>query len=369
MLSEVRDTFRLLIDSIDFSEDSYGWDIMDRLSMNAFFAHERALAHGSLLLSMLRLLSFELRTYVSEQHFARMLYWVSEPESELAEASDLLLSLGGHDVINAALYQRDGYSLLHQHLVLYVTTDTLTFILARGPDLHRLGFNARHTPYKESPTTLAMYSSNVFTSWLRALINHKVDLESFIDQEIEQNHEVHPGWERETLLDLFTHGDRPDLHLDISLTCSDCKRQVLDPLVQPYWRHLLERIRRRLHPYEPSLAGSEAGEEDDDNKLPPASNSKEDANEPSSKSDSEEDANELQSESGLEEDSSAYDSRGPIRSNCLYGKHENICMRCWLHYARTGTRFLPVEKLSESEDPTATEDSSDDEFSPFHIHS
>ena len=344
MLSEVFDTLRLLMDSIDFSEeDSHGWDIMDTLCSHACFPDIHLMANVDLLLSILRLLSFDLRTYVSKQRFAEMLYWVIDPEPGLAEASDLLLDLGGHDIIDTGPFLREGVSLLHRMLAFSSDEYYVNFVLSRNPDVHRLGLDTFLSPYKESPTSLAMYSWDAFISWLRALVNNKVDLESFIDRELGQNHEVHPGWVKETLLHLFTYDDWPDLQSDRFSACSDCKALHILIMVQPYWRHILERIRTRLQPYEPNTAGSEAKEENDDNELAPESES--------------------------DKDTSTYIARGPINSNCLYDKREVVCIDCWLHYARTGTRKLPVEELSESEHPASDDDSSEDDFSPFHIHS
>ena len=370
MLSEVFDTFRLLTDSIDFSEEnSHGWDIMDDLCKYAYMSSQHPMANVDLLLSMLRILSFDLRTYVSKRRFAAMLFFVINPEPGPAEAFKMILNLGGHDTIDEALDSRGGISVLHAILAIDPYEYHMTFLLSRNPDVHRLGFDTDLSPYKESPTTLAMYSCDAFISWLRALANNKVDLESFVDHELEQNHEVHPGWVKKTLLHLFAYDDRPDLTSYNPWACSDCKAEYSRVVVQPYWRHIVERIRTRLHPYDPTVIVFEGTEENDDNELPSQSISDEDENKISAKSDTEEDDDKLASESESEEDTSEYRRRGPINSKCLYDKREVVCMDCWLYYARTGTRKLPVEELSEDEEPASDDDSSEDEFSPFHIHS
>lgn len=56
-----------------------------------------------------------------------------------------------------------------------------SMILAKGPDLYRLGYDYEYTPRKDSATSLAMYSSWAFADWRRGLVANEVDLEKFID--------------------------------------------------------------------------------------------------------------------------------------------------------------------------------------------
>ena len=109
--SEVFDTFRLLVDSMDFSdENSDGWEVLDGLSFKAC-----VLDRYQVLLWMIRLLSFELKTNIVERHFAYMLDWVLlyELEPERVEAFDLLLNLGGRGIISASHGFKDGYTVFH----------------------------------------------------------------------------------------------------------------------------------------------------------------------------------------------------------------------------------------------------------------
>ena len=374
--SEVFDTFRLLVDSIDFSEDNdNGWEVLNELS----YASSENVA-SKVLLWMLRLLSFELKTNIVERHFASMLMWTLpyalSPEE--FEASDLLLNLGGHGIINALEYVTDGYAVLHESLLFRRWEDKVSAVVARGPNLHRRGFNTFHTPFEESPTSLAMYSSNMFSHWLRALADVDVDLENFIDQELELNPEVHAGWEKETLLELFAHGDRPDLHHLNDGTCSDCLKRMYSVEVQPSWRHLLKRIKGRMHPYDPVSAVSEVDEDDnvDLGSLGEAASSSTDltpelgttGNVPLLNPDQDPTESEVKSKADASENS----ARTRSESICLYDKHEAVCMDCWLYYKRTGTRYQPDsdnEDSSENEDSSSSDDSSECEYSPYLIHS
>ena len=386
--SEVFDTFRLLTDSVDLSKETgNGWEVLNRLSE----ASDGTVA-SKVLLWMLRLFSFELEINIVEKHFAYMLYrlFFYDLEPERVEASDLLLNLGGPGIIDAHLRGPNGYTVLHNVLFHWASEDHVSAVVAKGPDLHLRCFDTYYTSFEESPTSLAMYSAIAFSTWLRALASVNVDLKHFLDQELERNPEIHAGWDKESLLELFTHGDRPDLYDEYDWTCSDCLEESFVVEVQPYWRHLLERIKGRMHPYEPVSAVSEVDEDESDDigSLGAAASSSTDltpeldttgnvtflnpdevpANLESERKSGEEPK--LVSDAGISENSAIT----PIGSVCLYGKHAMVCFDCWLHYKRTGTRYqrgepAADEDSSEIEDAASSDDSSECEYSPFLIHS
>ena len=358
-----------------FEEDGDGWEVLDDLCESACELHGCLNAKYSLVLWMLRLSSFELKTNIIEKRYAAMLDWVLKPEPELAEASDLLLSLGGRGIIDIVPRLHKGYTILHKRIA-YSVYD-LSVVLTRGPNLHKLVFDTSKTPYKESPTSLAMYSSWAFAYWLRALIDSGVDLETFIDQELEQNLEVHSGWEKETLLDLFTCGDRPDLHMQNAVFCSDCDERFDSVRVQPYWRHLLDRIRERRKPGPPDLASS-ALDNQENAGLGGVGEAVKSSSDPTKKLDTTENVpranlDEIPSEPDLEDDRTECNRMTPIRSDHIYDWYEIVCMKCWLHYKSSGHRFAKGlstdEDLSENEDSSSSDESSECEYSPFLIHS
>ena len=260
--------------------------------------------------------------------------------------------------------------------------DNLSAVVARGPDLHRRGCDTYYTPFEESPTSLSMYSAKGFSKWLRALDSVDVDLENFIDQELEQNLEVHAGWEKETLLELFTHGDRPDLHHPDGWTCCDCSKDILGVEVQPYWRHSIERFIARTHPYDPVSAVSEVDEDEsvDLGSTEEVASSSTDLTPKLDTTGNDTLLNPgevpavLESESEPEADTGEDSATTPIGSVCLYGKLEYVCMDCWLYYTRIGTRKQPSEPAadedsSKNKNTPPSDDSSECEYSPFLIHS
>ena len=376
--SGIIDTFRLLIDSVDLSEeDSDGWEVLDLLCGRVWkFRREKAL------IWTIRQLSFELKTNIVERHFASMLsrLFLGEIVPEQAEALDLLLDLGGHGIINAPFYHRDAYTVLHDFIAWNHGESSVSAVIARVSDLHRRGFETYYTPFEESPTSLAMYSASTFSHWLHALANADVDLENFIDRELELNHEVHVGWKKETLVELFSCGDRPDLYDSVFQTCSDCSETVYSVEVQPYWQHILKRIKRRQHPYDPVTAESEVDEKENvdiDTSEQAASSStdlipKLDTTGNVPPSDPEEVPSELESES--ETVASESSTMTQSESVCLYDKYETVCIDCWLYYERTSMRkqrSAPAaqDESSKPKDSSPSDDSSECEYSPFLIHS
>ncbi len=358
-LSGVLDTLRLLNDSMDFfDEDGNSWKVLVTLCANYSENHGETEAKVALLLWMLKLSSSEMRICPVRSRLISMLEWVvTNPYPGLEQASDLLLNLGGAELIDAPTFNEHGYTILQQTIGYALGLDILCSVLSKCPDLYRLGVDHGFTPQEESPTSLSMYSSWGFRYWLDGLDNIQVDLEEFVEQELERNHAVHAGWEKESLLDLFAYGYTPDFLL--SWTCSDCSELIDYVNVQPYWRHLIERIKQGLDPDSPAQAGSEVGEEDaDSGSIAEAASSSSDV--------SLDDLNELSSNS--EEDPHGYPATVSIRSDCIYAQREVICMDCWLYYRNNGTRRPPYNWNQGFVTDTGG-DSSEDEYSPFLIHS
>ena len=254
-------------------------------------------------------------------------------------------------------------------------------MLAKNPDLHRLGFNRFYTPQEESPTSLAMYTYPKFTEWRRGLVANEVDLENFINQELERNSLLYPGWEAETLYDLFAHRDRLELDIGYHWACSDCSKNDLGFRVQPYWRHLMERIKRRIDPDDPAQADSEVNKTDDAEtkgvvEATSSSNNlghERDVTGNVPHVDPNELLSESERESEIEGDIHGYPEMVSARSGCVYAPHEMVCMDCWVYYRQTDQRFVKVGVDWEDDSPAdktpSLDESSEDEYSPYLIHS
>ena len=168
MLSDVFDTLRLLTDSMDFLDadaDANGWRVLSYLCGYVVCIGGESEAKSALLLWMLKLLTYELKAYYIRSQIAHLLDWIL-PYPGLEQASNLLLKLGGANIIDVALNATDGYTILHECLAYAEGPEDVSIVLAKGPNLHLLGFHEWYTPEKESPMSLAMYSSWAFADWL-----------------------------------------------------------------------------------------------------------------------------------------------------------------------------------------------------------
>ena len=359
---------------MDFSEeDGDGWEVLLRLSRCSINMSGDIDAKSALLLWMLRLSSFELKTYSNERSYVRLMAYTLPVEPELNKAAELLLNIGGDGAINLAS-RTSGYTILHNYTAWGMWEAALGAVLARGPDLHRLGSDAYYTPQVESPTSLAMYSSRAFWYWVRALANFKMDFEEFIGKELEQSPLARAGWEKETLLSLFIYGFGSDLYRRYLPNCSDCTRYLYGVKIQPYWQHLLERIKQRLDPDNPAHTVSElVGVESAD--VHSIGEDEYSFCEFTHKSDTPAEISPASLDvvsPELEEfweGAHGYPAMVDIRSDCIYGRDEVLCMCCWLDYVKFGTRRSSRPQHSWSRDLDAGEDSSDDDFSPFLVHS
>lgn len=363
---------------MDFSDESGdGWEVLRTLCDSTREAHGETEAKIALLLWTLKLLSFELKTYQVRRQYARMLGLILRPHPGLEEASDLILNFSGAETIDGIDYGTEGYTLLQESISFADSREWTSTILSRGPDLHRIGLDNNYTPQEETPTSLAMYSEWAFVDWACGLDTIEVDLEKFIEQELERNHVVHVGWDKETLLALFAYDYTPDLDLRRYWTCSDCTEFIHAVRVQPYWRHLLERIKRKIDPDTQAQGHSEASETEnaDLGGIMEAGSSSSDVSENVPFAD----LGELPSgpESESKEDIHGYPRTIPIQSDCVYARDEMICMDCWIHYRRTGTRKPPLlreqghvsdDDSSLDENPPSRDESSEDDYSPYLIH-
>lgn len=147
LLSRTCDTLRLLTDLMDFSdENGDGWGILYSICENHITLGGESEAQMTLIFWMLKLLSFELKTNVVRRQYASILRIILFPNVKLEEAADLLLNLGGREIIDAPIIYAGGYTVLHKCLA--YASDPINAIqgrliptLSRGPDLHRLGFD------------------------------------------------------------------------------------------------------------------------------------------------------------------------------------------------------------------------------------
>ena len=373
------DTFRHLGDATDFlDQDDYGWSVIWCLCDHTASCSRGWSANKALLLWMLRQLSFELKMCMTKPDCLGILHYTLRPGPQMEEASDLLLNLWGVGILDEPLDDYQGDTLLHKYVV-GSYNESIRTMLSRGSDPYRRAVQMDFAPHGETATSLAMYTSTAFTTWLEALVDNGYDIEQFTTQELMRNQAVHPGWEKKTLSKLFEYGCRLDECGTYSSDCRDCFDIIRGLEIQPYWRHILERIKLGLHPEMPDRIDAELLE---NGSLGPKGVTE------LAKSSSNRHMNARMAEPGevsklssdqeviWQEDSHRYPPTVSVQSDCMYNEDEIICTRCWLHYIRTGTRYERgrVFDKGDGEEPSLIEQSdsgdelSENEYSPYHVH-
>lgn len=379
-LTDVMDTMRLFLDCVEFSEqDDDGWSSLFRIvDQNASVScdHEATLA---LFLWMLQQSAFDFRSNFIEAAYARILDQIQVHRSK--DAATLLLSLGPEKAIDA-LDQPNGYSTL-MRMIAYAERD-LSDYLSFGPDLHLLGLDSFFSPYVESPTSLAMYSSAAFAHWRGCLEQLDVNIDDFIDHETEQTPLKRLGWHRDDLRRLFDLSFDPLFNARSSwfrwrMKCCDCEQDFDAIIVQPYWQYLLDKIKHGMDPHEfPEDCleycqdwvdeTSETHEPHDnagrldiqDNDLGMAAI---DFNSDATNTSRTSDDNCVTSAAGQPDSEDA--KFDPTSWSCSYEKDDAVCMDCWVQYQETGRqRTRPGTGNTSAPDDTLSED----EYSPYLLH-
>ena len=363
-LREARNTLRILADSLDFSDNfSNGYRVLKALSDTVDYLGRQSEAQADLYVWMIKFSSFEIKKLcdVTTQHI--LLFNTLSSTCGTQKAADFLWDLVSVDFLD--------YSVFMYWLVMGGREmDRVSFLLAKGMNPHRLDLRAMSTERNESPTSLAMYALRIQQIWLHGLSIGGVHLEDFVDQELKENHDLYPGWQKSTLLEALTYSQHC-VPLESwkfpNWSCDDCTQdQAQSTLwfmqVQPYWRHRLERIKHGINPENPDQNGREEIQITSTN-LQGASEATYLAHQAESLNNS----NHLDLEESLatELDVHAYPPTVSIRSDCIYAANEIICAKCWLHYLQTGTR---KKTLSLDEHSVSDDEPSEDEFSPYLIH-
>ena len=348
------DTLRIFWDQMDFSEeDGEGWDVLLHCSINPRPGEDvEDGPRPDLLLWLIRLCGPDIKQHYLEDKYSNLLYFMLETTSQ--DVARSLLAMGNERAIDARL-SLGGYTNLH--LAVASATSLLGNMLIHKPDLHITGLDLNESPYYETPTSLALYTFFSFANWRDNLNHAGVDLYKFVNTEIHQSQLSRAGWTVQNLFAVLKHDFQLDCVSRNLYVCVDCGKRIDNLEVQPYWQHVLEIFKHRHTFDEPSQIDKMIDEISSENDsiirqktrldregevviCPPA---------------------ECSSPKAGDKDGLCQPAlQDP--TNCPYGKQDMVDMHCWLYYQRTGQR-----RISSNAD-ASTEGSSDDEFSPFLIH-
>ena len=367
-IPDVIDTLRLFSDCTDFSDSKGdGWEAILGICRDTMFGIP---GHCTLLLRVLQLWGVEINTNSLEDRYAKLAFYAFEGFLR-EEVRDFMLNLMGKKAIDTRRYGC-GYTPLQYQIARggFFTRA----VLRRNPDLNVSVIETYFSPDEESPTSLAMYSSWTFANWRTELDYIGVNLEDFVEKELNRGPLSKAGWISETLLALFQTQHQWGGDIPLMSSCSDCSAFLEEIVIQPYWLHLLERYKKekdiKILSESVSLLGDKA------NKAVSRSlGSQEMMNKDFSAKNVSYDAEIVGNEAGIrsinpalrnvkEDAGDQIHSTHTTQSNYEHRWEEHLCMDCWLYYKRTGIR----KRLIFVNAPIDTDDASEHEYSPFLFH-
>lgn len=109
------------------------------------------------------------------------------------------------------------------------------------------GVNYEYIYRRETPTSLAMYSSGAFFVWQRVLRPANIDLTYFVQEEMKAAVLGELGWSSNALIELLNLESKP-YEPDVSINCIECRVRNtcgFTCAVELQWLDRIEEIRLR----------------------------------------------------------------------------------------------------------------------------
>ena len=369
-IPNVIDTLRLFSDCTDFGDSSGdGWKaIVDLFEDRGGISKEPGV-RATLVLRVLQLRSADINTNYLEDQYANLGIYAFEKIID-QEVGDFILNVMGRRAINA---RSDGCGYTPLQLEIAHGGFYIEEVLRWNPDLHLSTVDTELSPNEESPTSLAMYSSWMFSEWRTKLNYLCVDFEDFVEKELDRGPLLKAGWTSETLLGLFQMkhqrgGDFAGLYY-----CSDCSEELMEINVQPYWLHLLERYKRekdsKILSESVSLRGDKAKQA-----VSCSLQSQKMMNQDllADNLPSDDEAGGIEAgvafihpalKNVTEDAGDQKHSQPAAQLEYEYRWEDYLCIRCWVDFKRTGIRERSSYKFGES--LIHTDDASEHDYSPF----
>ena len=304
----------------------------------------------------------DIKDNFTEDKVWETIYWAND---ESADFLELLLGLSPagtlHD--NADLLQHHP-PLLSRH-ILRQNWKIVNLLLARGANPHHIYLKRGYNPVAESPLSLAMYSSWAFWAFRNALHSTDLDVKDFARKELEEGSPLlEAGWQMETLTALLELEFEPDASLHEterdSLHCDSCNRWLYyNVVVQPYWQVILESIKNGTYPQR--ICSDIQNEQ--------ASNNQRDFTVHNDSTTDTADDSALSQDPALSKNQAAHPDQESQTywvdiPSTIFDRKEVWCLRCWYHFKVTGHPRSPSSETGSSDE----DDASEDDFSPYLIH-
>ncbi|MCJ1268628.1 hypothetical protein MMC22_008516 [Lobaria immixta] len=248
-VADAIDTIRLFSDSLDFFDHrGSGWSTLVLLLWNLSVSLPDGVSiddikRDPLILWMLRLQASDIKETFRKETcpFLKALLSLNDEE----ETSDLLLTLT-HQLTDSKGGLGKYIPLQIVICYVYAVNDMIfgvNLMLMKGANLHLASDRFIFSGESETPTSLALYSSFTFVKWRDALLRSSVDLEKFVEDEVQQSPLKDTGWNKVSLLALF----RCDIQSDNipPIDCDDCPESVSYIPLELSWREWLSRFKEK----------------------------------------------------------------------------------------------------------------------------
>ena len=301
-----------------------------------------------------------------EKHFWFVIDWADDQVADFVELLLGLIPAGSlHD--NANLLQSSS-RLLSTHIVRQ-NSKIVNLLLAWGADPHHVYARTWQSPVPESPLSFAMYSSWAFWAFRNVLQSKDLDVQDFASKELEEGSPLlKAGWQMETLTALLELDFNPDIaphNCSPRIRCDSCNGKLWldieypDITVQPYWQSFLESVKNGVSPLDLCSVTQDEQPSNDQHNLTVFNDLTTDTA----------DDSESSQDPALSEDEAAdSDEESPINgvdiSSTTFDRKEIWCINCWFHFKETGRRRCPTSRT----EPPNEDDDSEDDFSPYLIH-
>ena len=362
------DACRIFETSFNFWDaDGDGWDVLENtpgwnVSLSTTMAETTVAFFSWLVKSSSR----DIKDNFIEEKVGGAIYLAND---NFADFVELLLGLRPAGTLHddAGLLQLCS-DLLFRHITLQ-NWKIVNSLLAWGADPHRVYTDKNYSPVAESPLSLAMYSSWTFCAFRNASHGRDLDVKDFARKELKEGRPLHKsGWQMETLTALLEFEFEPDIAPNNGRSrywCDSCNRYMwsgqhcFEIMVQPYWESFLESVKSGVSPHDLCSITQDEQPSDSQRNLTVLSDSSTDTT----------DDSELSQDPALSEDQAAHpdqESRtyGVDISSTIFHRKEIWCIECWYHFKKTGRRWSSASETESSDE----DDTSEDDFSPYLIH-
>ena len=254
--ASLSNTIQLFWDLLDFQDDKSGaWETVETLCFYRYYdvhacwrrhsshQHRHACSYcddaGNAVEWALSAIVSESRLHVDNSAFWGALYY-SLYDGQPPHLLDLVLRAGNNQVNVTAI--SGGFTILHklQGSEMRRPGAAAAFLITRGANLHRKGYDEAAGLDIETPLSLAMRSASSFYRWREALRGADVDLDGYLACACQEDLIRDWGWTKAALVTLFKHS-LDDLGPPKPPWCC-CMAPLIYPF-EPQWQRLLQKIK------------------------------------------------------------------------------------------------------------------------------